>query len=247
MAFCTNCGSQLSDDDLFCPNCGTKVLVENSVKKEVPQIQENNDTKKEIVSEEHLVNNINSENTSKQDSTEEPYEIHDSDESLQLAFITGKKDFENDYNIKEKRIFKMFQFFSKNPSEDIYGFNWIAMIFGPCYLSNRRCYKASIITWIIQIVMMLLSLLIDNEIFEPFSVVATLGFFVLMGLLSDYMVYKKYKEVVYKTYLESTYYNYSKEQVLEKISDSGGTDMATAIWQLILTVVIPIFIIIKFC
>ena len=30
MAFCTNCGSQLGNDYLFCPECGTKIAITSS-------------------------------------------------------------------------------------------------------------------------------------------------------------------------------------------------------------------------
>ena len=99
MAFCTNCGSQLSDDDLFCPNCGTKVLVENSVKEEVSQIQDKNTENEET-------------------SATESFYIDEKNEELQIAFVTGSAHSPNAYNSHEVHFIKAFNNFEKYESFD---------------------------------------------------------------------------------------------------------------------------------
>lgn len=199
MTFCTNCGSQLSDDDLFCPNCGTKVLVENSVKEEVSQIQDKNTENEET-------------------SATESFYIDEKNEELQIAFVTGSAHSPNAYNSHEVHFIKAFHKFASDENEKG-NWNWAALFFGCSYFGYRGCYVESLIAWLIEIVLMIISIFTDMNI-------GPIGLFLLFpitGIYSDYIIFMKYKRVIYKIKLESSYRNYSKEQVQEKVAAAGGT------------------------
>lgn len=200
MAFCTNCGSQLSDDDLFCPNCGTKVLVENSVKKEVPQIQDKNTENEET-------------------SATESFYIDEKNEELQIAFITGSTHSPNAYNSHEVHFIKAFNNFALDENNKV-NWNWAALFIGCSYFGYRGAYIESLIAWLIEILILLICGFSEVNLIRnicPFIL------FLIAGQYSDYIIFMKYKRVIYKIKLESSYCDYSKEHVLEKVAAAGGT------------------------